>query len=419
MNLAVFLYNIFIFLFRAGIFFSSAWNPKAKKWLEGRKNIFEKIKVALTQNDAPVIWIHCSSTGEFEQGRPVIERLRAQGTGHRILLTFFSPSGFEANRNYKGADFIFYLPLDSAAHAKKFLDLVQPSFVLWVKYEYWYHYLKEIRKRNISCLLLSAVFRKDQSFFKWYGSLQRKMILFFEHVFVQNQGSAERLKKLGVKNCSVSGDTRFDRVIEIAEKFEPIPFIENSIEGSICIVAGSTWKEDEVMLKAVWEKMRDGALKLIIAPHEINEARINEISELFPAVLFSAPGPRTRTSSEVIIIDNVGMLSRLYKYGVITYVGGGFTNDGIHNVLEAAVYGKPVVFGPNYKKYREASELIAMGGGQSFSTERGLQNIFHTLMHNKEKYSQSCAASKNYVMQNKGATEKILQFIYEKRLLTS
>lgn len=420
MNLAVFFYNIFLFVFKAAVSISSLWNVKAKKWVNGRKNIFQEIASAINKEQRPIIWMHCSSVGEFEQGKPLIERIRSQNTSHKILLTFFSPSGYEANRNYKGADHIFYLPLDSKKNARKFLDIVQPSFVLWVKYEYWYYYLKELKNRNVDCLLVSAVFRKDQSFFKWYGALQRKMILFFTHVFVQNQESKELLKNLGVENCIVSGDTRFDRVIEIAERFQPIPLIEEFIGNSKCIVAGSTWKEDEKALKEAFENLDDADLKLIIAPHEIGEKRISELQEFFPnSQRFSQlTSNQQLATSNILIIDNIGMLSRLYKYSYITYIGGGFTKDGVHNVLEAAVYGKPVVFGPNYKKYREASELIDCGGGQSFTTSEDLQKIFGSLMDQKHDHLKKSEASKNYVLKNKGATEKILQFIQEKRLLT-
>ena len=420
--MAVFFYNIFISAFYAAVSISSYWNPKAKKWKEGRRNIFSKIRAALNNNQAPIIWIHCSSVGEFEQGRPIIERIREQSSRHKIILSFFSPSGYETNKNYKGADLVFYLPMDSKKNAKKFLDIIQPSLVLWVKYEYWFYYLNEIRNRNINCLLISAVFRKDHSFFKWYGSLQRKMLSCFTRLFVQNEESKELLKTIGIDNCTVSGDTRFDRVIEIAEKFEPISFMEQSLEGIKSIVAGSTWKEDEKILRSVWDRIKDKNLKLVIAPHEIDQKHLQELSAVFPeAVYFSnfSPGNRSKTSAAVIIIDSIGMLSRLYKYAHITYVGGGFTKDGVHNVLEAAVYGKPVVFGPNYKKYREAIELIHAKGGESFSSADELQNIFSSLLIQEEEWLRKSAAAKNYVLRNKGATEKIFQFIQEKRLLTN
>jgi 3-deoxy-D-manno-octulosonic-acid transferase len=419
--LAVFFYNIFISAFRAAINISSSWNPKAKKWKEGRRNIFSKIKTALSNNQAPIIWIHCSSVGEFEQGRPVIERIRAQGTGHKIILTFFSPSGYEANKNYKGADFIYYLPLDSRKNANEFLDIVQPSLVLWIKYEYWFYYLSAIRNRNINCLLISAVFRKDQSFFAWYGSLQRRMLSFFTHLFVQNAESKQLLQTIAIENCTVSGDTRFDRVIEIAGKFEPIPLMEGFIGNSKTIVAGSTWNEDEEALKKSFEEINDPNLKLIIAPHEVDMKRIEGLKHLFTrSQKFSQlTSEQQATGNNVLIIDNIGMLSRLYNYGDITYVGGGFTKDGVHNVLEAAVYGKPVVFGPNFEKYREAIELINDGGAKSFSTAGELQTIFSSLLTFQDDYRQKTAAAKNYVLKNKGATEKILRFIQEKRLLTS
>src|SRR5258705_3312741 len=311
MNLAVFFYTIFIGAFRAAVSISSIWNPKAKKWSAGRKNIFERIKGALNDDQSPVIWVHCSSVGEFEQGRPVIEKLKSEIPNSQFLVTFFSPSGYEANKNYKGADHVFYLPMDSRKNAKKFLDIVNPSFVLWIKYEYWYHYLREIRSRNINCLLISAVFRKDQSFFKWWGGLHRKMLSFFTHLFVQNEGSKMLLKTIGIENCSISGDTRFDSVIEIAERIEPIFSIEHFIGDSKCIVAGSTWKEDEEALKKTFDAINNRNLKLIIAPHEIDARRIEELEKLFPASkkFSQLTGNNDPVTSNVLIIDNIGMLS--------------------------------------------------------------------------------------------------------------
>jgi 3-deoxy-D-manno-octulosonic-acid transferase len=423
--LHVFFYNIFLVLYRAGISIVSLWNPKAKKWLEGRKSLLEKIKSSIVNEQSKIIWFHCSSLGEFEQGRPVMERMKAQGKGHKILLTFFSPSGFEIRKGYEGADYVFYLPMDSKKNVREFLDTVNPALVVFVKYDYWYHYLNEIKKRKINCLLISAVFRKDQLFFKRYGGLQRKMLLCFTHIFVQDKESKELLAKVNIQNCTISGDTRFDSVIEIAQKFEPIPLIEKFIGNSKCIVAGSTWKEDEEVLQRVFTELESTDLKLIIAPHEIHQVHLEELKKLFSQSLgFSEltkpdtgnPIPET---SNILIIDNIGMLSRLYKYAYITYVGGGFTNDGVHNVLEAAVYGKPVVFGKNYEKYKEAIDLLECEGAKSFSDKEELYQILITLLTDEDDYRQKCLASKNYVQKNKGATEKVLHYIEENRLLTS
>jgi len=412
-------------LYSLAIRISSPWNIKAGKWIKGRKNILKKIQSEIPAGQrskaSKLIWVHCSSLGEFEQGKPVIEKIRAQGTKNRILLTFFSPSGYEVKKNYPGADHIFYLPMDSKKNAQKFIDLINPSLVIFIKYDYWYHYLSEIKKRKINCLLISAVFRKDQVFFKWYGGLQRKMLSCFTHIFVQSEESKKLLKTINVINCTVSGDTRFDTVIEIAGHFEPIPLIEEFIGNKKCIVAGSTWKEDEEILQKAFDELLDHELKLIIAPHEIEEARLTGLKKLFPASLkFSeiTTDPNQKFNS-VLIIDNIGMLSRLYKYAYVTYVGGGFTKDGVHNVLEAAVYEKPVVFGTNYKKYKEAIDLVENEGAKSFSAKDELYQILLTLLNDEDDYMQKCLASKNYVLQNRGATEKILRYIEEKRLLTS
>ena len=397
------------------------FNPKAKKWLQGRKNIFERLKVAIPTNEK-IIWMHCSSLGEFEQGRSLIERLKAQGTSHKILLTFFSPSGYEFQKNYKGVDWVFYLPMDGPGNAKKFLEIVNPSLVIFIKYDYWYYYLKKIKYRNIPLLLVSALFQKNSVFFKWYGFFQRKMLSRFDHLFVQNEESKQLLGKVGFgNNCTVSGDTRFDRVIEIAEKFEPIPLIEQFISNNKCIVAGSTWKEDEEIIQKAFTAIGEFSLKLIIAPHQISKDHIEYLLKLFPqALLYSAiSNGLPIKNANVLIIDTIGILSRLYKYAYITYVGGGLTNNGVHNVLEAAVYGKPVLHGPVYQKYHEAVELVESGGAIVIKNVDDLKNKLTFLLHNDEECWRICEVSKDYVQKNKGATDKIMRYIQEKRLLTN
>ncbi len=373
-----------------------------------------------TDKISDLVWIHCSSLGEFEQGKPVIEKIRTHNPAKKILLTFFSPSGYEEKKHYPGADYIFYLPMDSKKNAKNFIDIINPSLVFFIKYDFWYHYLKEINRRKIPCLLISALFREGQSFFKWYGVLQRKMLSCFTAIFVQNEKSKELLRKINIRNCVVSGDTRFDTVIEITNRFEPIQVIEEFIGKKKCVVAGSTWKDDEEILQKILIRLNDNDLKLIIAPHEIHKARLNELKELFPASInFSDLITISKKESyNILVIDNIGTLSRLYKYAYIAYVGGGFTRDGVHNVLEAAVYGKPVVFGKNYKKYKEATDLIECGGAKSFSVKDELYQILLALLNDETEYYQKCLASKNYVLENKGATEKILHYIEVNRLLT-
>jgi len=423
--LRLFFYNLFLLFFKAGIRIAGLFDAKAKQWVIGRKNIFEKLETALAGN-SKIIWIHCASLGEFEQGRPLLEKLRFQYPAYKLLLTFFSPSGYEIRKDYKGANWVFYLPMDGVQNAKRFLKIVSPSLVIFVKYEFWYYYLKEVKKSNIPLLLVSALFRKDSGYFKWHNGLQRKMLFFFQQVFVQNEASKKMLGSIGlVDTCSVSGDTRFDRVIEISENSAAIPVIEQFTANKKTIIAGSTWPEDEEILQKTMEAVNDPLLQLIIAPHEINKEDISQLQKLFPeAVLYSQlqvsntiPTGAGRTPN-ILIIDNIGMLSRLYKYAYITYVGGGF-GKGIHNTLEAAVYGKPVLFGPIYHKFNEASDLISVGGAISINNTGDCIQAIQNLLQDEKLYLSSSESARRYVYSNKGATEKILHFIQENRLLTN
>lgn len=405
-----------------GIRIAALFNPKAKKWVVGRKEIWKKLNLSSASQSSQTIWVHCASLGEFEQGRPLIEKLKSQYPGVKILLTFFSPSGYEIRKEYKGADRVFYLPMDGPHNAKRFLEIINPSLVIFVKYEFWYYYLKEVKERRIPLLLVSALFTPDAVFFKWYGRLQRKMLSFFDHLFVQDKTSKTLLKNIGFAvNSSTAGDTRFDRVIEIAEQFAPIPAIEEFAGTSRIVVAGSTWPEDERILQRTISTINDPLLKIIIAPHEINEQHITHIKKLFPSVvLFSqlANGNLQPVKSNVLLIDNIGMLSRLYKYATITYIGGGF-GKGIHNTLEAAVYGKPVLFGPAYYKFREAIDLVKAGGATSINNSEDCILAIQELIQDDSVYESTCRKSKDYVYANRGATEKILSYIQEKRLLIS
>jgi len=426
--LAVIIYNVFLALFRLGISLASLWNRKAKLWLEGRKNIFERLNSELGTPHSELIWMHCSSLGEFEQGRPVLEKLRSEYRGLKILLTFFSPSGYEIRKNYPGVDYVFYLPIDSTANAKRLFDIVNPRLVLFVKYEYWYYYIGECKKRNVPLLMISAIFRKKQPFFKWYGGLYRKMLRCFTHFFLQDENSKKLLQSVQINNISVTGDTRFDRVSEIAETAEPIYIIEQFCAAQKVFVAGSTWPADESIIKKAINS--DSNLKLIIAPHEIHEKHLWELKSLFPgSILFSqltthpafakaSAGKHSQlTTHNCLIIDNIGMLSKLYRYATIAYIGGGF-NNGIHNILEAAVYGKPVIFGPEYMKFREAVGLIQYGGGISIRNSRELRNCIVKLLTDTLYYEEMAKKSFEYVRINRGATQMILNYIQEKRLLT-
>lgn len=385
------------------------FNPKAKLWLQGRKNVLQRMQQAIDADD--IVWMHCSSLGEFEQGRPVLEQLRIKNAELKILLTFFSPSGYEVQKNYSGADYIFYLPMDSRANAQKFFDVVKPRLIVFIKYEFWNYYLHEAKKRKVPLLLVSGIFRKSQPFFKWYGGFHRKMLGCFTHLFVQNKESVQLLNSIGIiKNVSLSGDTRFDRVIEIAESFQPIPFFNIFCKGHNVIVAGSTWSEDDEELSHYANANKE--TRFIIAPHSISSDRIAECKRLYKhSILYSQINERVPDNINTIIIDNIGMLSRLYNYGTICYVGGAFGDDGVHNVLEAAVYGKPVVFGPEYDKFFEAQELVETGGAISITNALELEKTLNKLLLKEEEYAAMCKAAKDYVYSKKGSTNMVMQYI--------
>jgi len=414
-----FLYHLFSGLYPFAIKLASPFNNKAKLWVKGRENVLKKMKSVIKREDQ-IIWMHCSSLGEFEQGRPVLEKLKDHYTSYKILLTFFSPSGYEVRKNYTGADYIFYLPADSSKNARTFYDIINLKLIIFVKYEFWYYYLQEARKQHLPLLLISAIFRKEQPFFSRYGAFHRSMLSCFTHLFVQNEQSVLLLKRIGFnENVTLSGDTRFDRVIEIAEQAQSNLLIENFCANSSVIVAGSTWLEDDKEL-AHYVNTRS-SIKFIIAPHNIDLSRLDECKTLYKkSIFYSSLNASTSTENiNTIIVDNVGMLSSLYKYSTISYIGGGFGEDGVHNVLEAAVYGKPVVYGPEYEKFIEASELIECGGGVSINNALELESTFDHLLTNQADFDQRSQASAKYVYSKQGATEKILDFIYKNRLLTN
>jgi 3-deoxy-D-manno-octulosonic-acid transferase len=364
--------------------------------------------------------MHCASLGEFEQGRPLLEELKKQFPSYPVILSFFSPSGFEIRKNYPGADKVIYLPVDSASNAKKLIGEINPAIVFWVKYEYWFHYLFELKQRKIPVLLVSGIFRDSQPFFKPYGSIWRRMLGFFDHLFVQNEDSIALLHSIGIRdNVSGAGDTRFDRVIEIAEKKENVPYISAFVQGHPVLIAGSTWEDDEIEL-IHYVKLHPQT-RFIIAPHEIDTANLQDVKKEFNNSIFYSDlgkGP-VPDHINVLIIDNIGMLSRLYQYADVAYIGGGFGSDGIHNTLEAAVYAKPVVFGPVYKKFAEARGLVEAGGAFSISNALELEKLLDGLFHDQEMLQRASLASKEYVYRMRGATRKIIGYVEEKRLLTS
>jgi 3-deoxy-D-manno-octulosonic-acid transferase len=418
--LALFLYNIFLIFYKIGVRIASIKSNKAKLWLAGRVNIFTKLEKWRSQlpQDQKIIWIHCASLGEFEQGRPLIEKLRENHSDDKIILTFFSPSGYEVRKNYSEVDAVFYLPLDSKFNALKFITILKPSLVFWVKYEYWFYYLTTLKKNNIPVILISAVFRESQLFFKWYGQMWKKMLRSFDKIFVQNTESLSLLQTIGfAQNTTVTGDTRFDRVIDIAANSTPLPSeLLNFVKHSKVIIAGSTWEEDEIELVHYANTNMD--IKFIVAPHEVDEERIADVKKLFKnSTLFSQL--KDEDNAQVIIIDNIGMLASLYQFADVAYIGGGFNDSGIHNILEAAVFGKPVVFGPVYEKFSEAKQLVENGGAFSIANALELEKLLDTLIKDEDFSAKTGAICKKFVYDHGGATDKIMEYIYEKRLLTN
>lgn len=413
-------YNLFLLLYPVGARLLSVKNEKARRWLEGRKHIFDQLAGKIS-NDKPIIWVHCSSLGEFEQGKPLIEQLPQQFPGTRILLTFFSPSGYEVQKNYDGADWVFYLPLDSRYNAARFFDTVNPSLVIFIKYDFWYYYITEARRRNIPFILASGIFRSSQPFFKWYGDFHRQMLRSFSYLFVQDQNSVELLRSIGIENAVATGDTRFDRVLAIAKESQSLPLIEAFCGSRTVIVAGSTWTEDDKEL--VHFANTNPHMRFVIAPHDVGKDRVEECLRLYNnAITLSSLNAGTvppQANPNVLVVDSIGLLSRLYRYASIAFVGGGFGADGVHNVLEAAVYGKPVLFGPVYDKYIEAIQLVKAGGGFPVATALELENEMNRLLDDEFLYKQACRASAEFVAAHAGATEKIIAYIQEKRLFTT
>jgi len=386
----------------------AAWfNKKARMWIRGRKNW--RYKLEQWQNRGrTTYWFHAASLGEFEQGLPVIEAMKDSNPGCSIVISFFSPSGYEVRKNYRNADLVIYLPLDTEYNARTLIDLMKPDAAFFIKYEFWYFYLEELKRRNIPVFLLSGIFRPGQIFFRWYGSWFRKELTAFRHLFLQDARSYEILKSIGIANASITGDTRFDRVKANSEKAVEIPVVGVFSALGICIVAGSTWPADEALLLS-YINSAPPHLKFIIAPHEIGQAHISRLIKLIKKdlELYSLASPESVAGKQVLIIDNIGMLSSVYRYGKIAYVGGGF-GKGIHNVLEAAVYGIPVIFGPHYHKHREAIELIASGGGFTVGTKNEFEVLMDNLTAMNEYYQTSATSAKNYIQSNTGSTKKIL-----------
>ncbi len=406
----LFLYDLGVRLYYFSIAVASLFNKKARLWIRGRKDIFKNISEKVVPG-SEIIWFHCSSLGEFEQGRPVMEKFREILPGSKILLTFFSSSGYEIRKNYSGADYIFYLPLDTRRNAVKFLSIVKPKYAFFIKYEFWFHYLSQLKKGGTKTYLISGIFRNRQVFFRLYGNWFCKILRSFTHLFVQDKESAGLLKSIGFSNYTVCGDTRFDRVYSIAGKAANLPVIQSFCSGKMTLIAGSTWPPDEeIIVRFINENKFP--VRFIIAPHEIHEQGIRQLMDSIKvktARYTSASDPSIK-DAEVLIIDIIGILSSVYKYGKIAYIGGGF-GKGIHNILEAATFGLPVIFGPNFKKFREANDLVNLKGAFSIEDYHGLNEIIRALISDQQLFIDTGDSARRYVLSNLGATDTITNFV--------
>jgi 3-deoxy-D-manno-octulosonic-acid transferase len=416
----VLLYRLATQAYFLAIRIAAMFQPKARLAIEGRRALLQHIKNSLKIEPRPRIWMHCASLGEFEQGRPVLEALRQQYPGHALILSFFSPSGYEVRKNYEGADYVFYLPFDSPSSSRRFLDIVTPALAIFVKYEFWYFLLQGLEQRKIPTLLIAAIFRQDQGFFKWYGALQRRMLRAFTHLFVQDASSLQLLSGIGVANATEAGDTRFDQVLQVAARQTVLPIADSfCTDGQPVLIAGSTWPEDEELLDDALKQL-PASWKLILAPHEVDAKHIAALTQRFGdrAVLWSewAEGAVDR---RVLIVDRVGVLSQLYRYGRVAYIGGGFGKDGIHNVLEAAVYAVPCLHGPIYQKFLEAEELLNAGGSRVVKSAKELCDQIESWEADEAVYQQAATSARQYVASKAGATRQIMNYLRAKKSFSS
>jgi 3-deoxy-D-manno-octulosonic-acid transferase len=406
-----FIYN-FILLFASQLLkILALFSPKLNLFVQGRKSVFETLKNNIQEFDK-TIWFHAASLGEYEQGLPVIEKVKQQHPNHKIILTFFSPSGYEIRKNNTVADVTVYLPLDTIANAKQFLKVVHPEMVFFIKYEFWPNYLKELKHQNIKTYLISGVFRKNQAFFKWYGGFYRKALKTFTYFFVQNESSKLVLQSIGFDNVKISGDTRFDRVVTLLEKENTLDFIAAFKNNQPTIVIGSSWPKDEELLVNYINESSEN-VKFIIAPHNIKAEQIKNIKSQITksSVLFSEKSNIDLSSFQVFIIDTIGILTKIYSYADIAYVGGGFGNPGVHNLLEPATFGIPIVIGPNYSHFAEAIALVGLEGCVSIKNQSELNDALNLLLQNEEERLEKGHICSTFVQMNKGATAHILNNI--------
>ena len=404
------LYNIAISAYSAAVKAVAGRNVKAAKMLEGQSRTFEILDSQI--GDGEYVWIHASSLGEFEQGRPLIEMIKRERPAYKILLTFFSPSGYEVRKNYKEADVICYLPFDKPRLVERFLDLAKPAMAIFVKYEFWGNYLHSLKRRNIPTYIISSIFRKKQIFFKPWGGMFRGMLRCFDHIFVQDKESQQYLAKIGISSVTVAGDTRFDRVTDILEGCKSFPIIAKFVENSeFTLMIGSSWEPDEDIVIPYFNAHPE--MKLIIAPHEFDAARLqNLIGKISrPTKLYSQASEENVVDCDCLVLDCFGILSSCYRYADAAYIGGGF-GAGIHNVNEAAVYGVPVIFGPNYGKFREAHELIACGGGFSITGKSEFNDVMNRMLTDKEFLAKRGKIAGDYIHSRLGATKQIFSYIF-------
>jgi len=410
------LYSLGILLYGLLLRLIAPFHPKAKRWVEGRKDWYQHMSQTVEVGQKH-IWFHFASLGEFEQGRAVLEEIKKNYPTKKIVITFYSPSGYEIRKNTALADYVFYLPEDTAVNARNFMELLNPEFAVFTKYEYWYYFFRELGRRDIPLLMISAIFRPQQIFFQPYGTFFRQILDNVSYFFVQNEESLHLLKENGIRQVGVTGDTRFDRVVQLPRTHRAIEEVKEFSGQQNVLIAGSTWPQDETLLQDLMVKYPDW--KLIIAPHEVQESHLSTIKDLFPQALrfsqFSDYNKKHIQDAQVLIIDNIGMLSALYAYGHIAYIGGGF-GAGIHNTLEAATYGLPVIFGPKYHKYQEAKDLIEEGAGFSIGTAQQLGSVFDALQDDQKRLTAAKHA-KDYVRQHAGATAIIMKYLVCKKLL--
>lgn len=404
------LYTIGIWFYGLGIRIASLFNEKAKQWVRGRKGIFAELQKTFDGKSHPV-WVHCASLGEYEQAKPLIEKIKQEQPEIKILTTFFSPSGYIQAVKKPLADYNFYLPLDLPCNVRKFIDIVQPKAAIFVKYEFWFNYMRQLSQKTIPFYYISAIFRENQHFFKSSGRWFAKQLRQATHFFVQTEKSKQLLESIGIKQVTVCGDTRFDRVKAIAEKVEPFPFMETFCQNKKIIIAGSSWGPDEHLLAQLLQHFPD--YKLVVAPHEIS--RTPEVKETFAAyktALYTSMNEEELADTQVLIIDTIGILSRLYQYSTVSYIGGAF-KTGLHNILEAAVYGKPLFFGPHYDHFNEAVNLVALKGAFSVNSTAEMQAIMEKFEQNPDYYAQTCEICQQFVADNSGAADTIYKQIEE------